>query len=274
MAYFRTPDGCSLYYETIGFDLARPVVVFLNGTLQTTMYWKAMAASLKPMFRSLLYDARGQGESELGDRPLSLDLHVADLMALTRHLALGPLNLVGLSHGALLAYAVARRKPETVRRLVLCSIGVRASMRARLIVRSWKRIVETGGLEVVVRAALPHVFSEAYLAGHHAMIDRIAKTMVRRNRRDALVAHLTAMEDYPRLRTMLGRLSAPCLVVSGADDPLVSVAGAAEVAKKSGGRHLVLPGVGHSVVAEAPERLLDVVSRFLSGEWTEMPEGL
>ena len=75
MAYYRTPDGCSLYYETIGFELARPVIVFLNGTLQTTMYWKASAASLKPAFRSLLYDARGQGESELGSQPLSLALH-------------------------------------------------------------------------------------------------------------------------------------------------------------------------------------------------------
>ena len=45
MPYLRTDDGCSLYYETVGFELARPVVVFLNGTLQTTMYWKVIAAS-------------------------------------------------------------------------------------------------------------------------------------------------------------------------------------------------------------------------------------
>ena len=274
MAYFRTQDGCSLYYETVGFDLARPVVVFLNGTLQTTMYWKAIAASLKPTFRSLLYDARGQGESQLGTLPLSLDLHVADLQALVRHLALGAVCLVGVSHGALLAYAMARQRPEWVKRLVMCSIGVRAPMRARLIVRSWLEIVESGGLAAMVNAALPHVFGEAYLVRHGKQLDRIAKTVVRRNHAASLAAHLTALGEYPSLRSMLKRLDMPSLVMCGADDPLVSIAGAAEVAEKSGGRHLVVKAVGHSIPAEAPEFFLETISRFLSDRWADMPEAL
>ena len=272
MAYFRTQDGCSLYYETIGFELARPVVVFLNGTLQTTMYWKVIAASLKPEFRSLLYDARGQGESELGESPLSLDLHLEDLCALIRHLELGSVCLVGLSHGALLAYAMARRKPKTVSRLVMCSIGVRAPMRARLIVRSWLKIIESGGIEALVSVALPHVFGEGYLVNNSKLLDRIAKTIIRRNRAPFLEAHLSAMAGYPSLRSMLGKLEAPLLVMCGSDDPLVSVNGAAEVAEKSGGRHLVVKGAGHSIPVEAAELFLKTITQFLSDRWTDMPE--
>lgn len=274
MAYYRTQDGCSLYYETIGFELARPVVVFLNGTLQTTMYWKAIAAALKPSFRALLYDARGQGESELGGSPLSLDLHMADLMALLRHLELRSVCLVGLSHGALLAYAMARKHPETVNRMVLCSIGVQASMRARLIVRSWLEIVRSGGIEALVNAVLPHVFSETYLTRNRKQLDRIAKAVIRRNRTEPLVAHLAAMTDYPRLRSMLAGLEAPLLVMCGSDDPLVSIDGAAQVAEKSGGRHLVIKGAGHSIPAEMPELFLDIISRFLADRWTDMPEAI
>ena len=272
MAYFRTRDGCSLYYETIGFDLARPVVVFLNGTLQTTMYWKVIAASLKPEFRSLLYDARGQGESELGGSPLSLELHMEDLSTLIRHLELGPVCLVGLSHGALLAYAMACRTPQSVSRLVICSLGVRASVRARLIVRSWLKIIESGTLETLVGAALPNVFGEDYLVRNTRILDRIVKTIVRRNRASALVAHLSAIDGYPRLRSMLKQLDMPALVMSGSDDPLVSISGAAEVAEKSGGRHLVVKGAGHSIPVEAPELFLKTISQFLSGRWTDMPE--
>lgn len=274
MAYFRTQDGCSLYYETIGFELARPTVIFLNGTLQTTMYWKAVAAFLQPEFRSLLYDARGQGESELGRLPLSLDLHLEDLFALIRHLEPGPVCLVGLSHGALLAYAMARRKPETVSRLVLCSIGVRSPARARLIVRSWLKIIESGGTGVLVNAVIPHVFGEGYLVRNSRILDRIAKTIIRRNRNQSLVAHLSAMTGYPSLRSMLGRLDIPLLVMCGSDDPLISVAGAAEVAGKSGGRHLVVKGAGHSIPVEAPELFRKTLSQFLSGRWTDMPEGI
>lgn len=274
MAYFRTQDGCSLYYETIGFELARPVVIFLNGTLQTTMYWKVIAASLKPKFRSLLYDARGQGESELGALPLSLDLHMQDLSVLIRHLELGPVCLVGLSHGALLAYAMARRKPKTVSRLVLCAIGVRAPIRARLIVRSWLKIIESGGIEAMVSAAMPHVFGEGYLARNNKSLDRIAKTIIRRNRAPSLVAHLSAMTAYPSLRSMLEKLDVPSLVMCGSDDSLVSVKGAAEVAEKSDGRSLVVKGAGHSIPVEAPELFLKTISQFLSGHWTDMPEGI
>jgi 3-oxoadipate enol-lactonase len=274
MAYFRTQDGCSLYFETVGFELSRPVVVFLNGTLQTTMYWKAVAASLKPGFRALLYDARGQGESELGGLPLTLDLHLADLEALLGHLELSSVNLVGLSHGALVGYALARQHPNRVGRLVLCSIGVKASMRSRLIVRSWLKIIESGGLAAMVDAAMPHVFGEAYLVHHKKHLDRIAKTIVRRNREASLVAHLTAIGHYPPLRSLLQPLDVPTLVMCGADDPLVSAQGAAEMAAKSGGRHLVINGVGHSIPAEAPRLFLEAIHRFLADRWTDMPEGL
>lgn len=272
MAYFRTQDGCSLYYETIGFELARPVVIFLNGTLQTTMYWKVIAAALKPRFRSLLYDARGQGESELGQSPLALDLHLKDLEALVRHLGLGPVCLVGLSHGALLAYAMACRQPGAVSRLVMCSIGVRASMRARLIVRSWLKIVDSRGIEALVSAAMPHVFGEGFLVSNRKHLDRIEKAIIRRNRAASLAAHLAAIGAYPSLRSMLQKLDSPALVMCGSDDSLVSVSGAAEVAAKCGGRHLVIEGVGHSIPAEAPELFLDAVSRFLDGRPTDTPK--
>jgi len=272
MAYFKTRDGCSLYYETVGFELPRPVVVFLNGTLQTTMYWKAIAGSLKPEFRALLYDARGQGESDLGALSLSLDLHLEDLTALLDHLAVGSINLVGVSHGALLAYAMARHKPEAVNRMVLCSIGVRPTARARLIVRSWRSIVQSGGLEPMVDAVLPHVFGEAFLNRNSRQLERVAKTIVRRNKGSFLLAHLSAMTAYPRLRSMLKKMDIPILVMSGSDDALVSAAGAAEVAEKSGGRHLVVRDAGHSIPVEAPKLFIKTLTQFLSDRWIGMPE--
>jgi 3-oxoadipate enol-lactonase len=238
------------------------------------MYWKVIAAALKPEFRSLIYDARGQGESELGDLPLTLDLHMADLTALLRHLDPGSVSLIGLSHGALLAYAMARHQPRQVNRLILCSIGVNSPMRARLIVRSWLDIINSGGLDPMVKAAVPHVFGQAYLFHQRKQLDRIAKTIVRRNRAASLSAHLSAMAGYPSLRSMLNPLGVPVLVLCGSDDPLVSVDGSAEVARKSGGRHLVVKGSGHSIPVEAPELFLETITKFLSDRWADMPEGL
>jgi pimeloyl-ACP methyl ester carboxylesterase len=147
-------------------------------------------------------------------------------------------------------------------------------MRARLIVRSWLKIIVNAGIDDLVSVVMPHVFGEGYLVRNRRILDRIAKTIVRRNRAASLVAHLSAIAGYPSLRSMLERVAAPVLVMCGSDDPLVSVKGAAELAEKSGGRHLVVKGAGHSIPVEEPELFLKTIRQFLSGRWTDMPEGL
>ena len=118
------------------------------------------------------------------------------------------------------------------------------------------------------------VFGEDYLVQNRRHLDRVAKTIIRRNRPPGVAAHLSAMADYPSLRSMLIKLAMPVLVLSGSDDPLVNGSGASEVAERSGGRHLVVNGAGHSIPVEAPEWFLKTVSQFLSERWTDMPEAL
>ena len=69
----------------------------------------------------LFYDARAQGQSDLGHEPISLKLHVADLTFLMAELGIDRANLVGISHGARLALAMATECPDRVDRLALPS---------------------------------------------------------------------------------------------------------------------------------------------------------
>lgn len=266
MAYFKTASGCNLYYELIGHGPGKPVVTCINGTLQTTVNLKAMVRRLSNQFCFLIYDCRGQGASDLGDQPLSLSLHVEDLQGLHEELKIRRTHLVGFSHGARVALALVDQSPEQVWRTVLCSISTRADFRARMIVRSWLEILQRHSLDAMVWAAVPHVFGRRYLHQNEKMLDRIVKTIVRRNNTDALRAHLEALVHYPALAGALKRLPSLSLVVSGEDDPLVSSEGVAEMAHLCGSRSKTLPGIGHSIIAEAPEQLAELVEGFLSTE--------
>ena len=62
MPHFKTKDGCSIYFETQSFESSKPVVVFLNGTMQNTVYWKTLSMDFKDRFRVLMYDARAHRE--------------------------------------------------------------------------------------------------------------------------------------------------------------------------------------------------------------------
>jgi len=265
MPYFKTKDGCSLFYQTERFETSGPVVVFLNGTLQTTVYWKALATRLRNTFRVLMYDARGQGQSGFGEQVLSLEMHAADLVALLRHVEVKKAHLVGVSHGAKVALACAAYSPDMVDRMVLCSVGAQLTSRAKLIIRSWLDVLKRSGLETMVKVALPVVFGEAFLASQARVIPAMAQAIVQRNNEAWLTAHLEAMNDYPPLAEIARGLRNPCLVISGSDDPLVGEEEAGQLAALCNGRHVRITGAGHSVPAEAPDVFSDMVSEFLQG---------
>ena len=263
MTYFKTSDGCAIFYETIGFESSKPVVAFLNGTLQTTVYWKTQGSALKDRFRVLMYDARAQGKSDLGEAELSIDRHVEDFSELLNHLRIETAHLVGLSHGATVAVAYAARSPECVDRLVLCSVGARRSFRSELMLKSWVAVLKRSDLETLAWVSLPVAFGESFLKQQQKILDHIVTAMVKRNKKQALIAHLEAIQLYPPLSRIAQHVHRPVLVVSGSDDLLVTESDARHLATVCGGRHTHLTGIGHSIPAEAPEVFTKTVSKFL-----------
>lgn len=263
MPYFKTPDGCSLYYELLGDGVVKPTITFVNGTLQTTVYWKSLAKHLSNRFRLLLYDCRGQGESDLGELPLSLKRHCDDLTALLNELEIYQSHLIGISHGARVALTVGQEHSEMIGRIVLCSLSTQSTFRAKMIVRSWYEILRRHSLDAMVWAAIPHVFGRHFLRSNAKVLERIVKTIVRRNSTASLRAHLEAMQNYTALSKGLKKMPFMILVLTGEDDPLVTKEGAKEIAKICGGQHIEINGVGHSIPAEAQDAFLEIVHQFL-----------
>jgi pimeloyl-ACP methyl ester carboxylesterase len=263
MPYFKTSDGCPIFFEHRNLSSPKPVIVFLNGATQTTVYWTTIANRLKNDFQILAYDARAQGRSDPGKRPLSLDLHSADLCNLLEYVGVDKVRLVGLSHGSSIALAFTSRFPYRVDRLMLCSVTAEPTCRARLTVASWLRTLKQEGIEAMAWAALPVVFGENFLRKNEGVLDKIIKAIVRRNKEDGLIAQLEAMAEFTPLSSAALDIRCPVLVLSASDDPLVTEEGAQELARICKGRHERLPGLGHSIPAEAPELFVDILKRFL-----------
>ncbi|MBU0698145.1 MAG: alpha/beta hydrolase [Proteobacteria bacterium] len=263
MPYFKTDDNCSIYYETQAFESSKPVIAFLNGTMQSTLYWKTHARAFRNRFRVLMYDARAQGKSDVGETKLSLEGHTEDFAALLKHLKITRTHLIGLSHGAKVALAYAVRSPESVDRLVLCSVGAEQTCRTRLILRSWLQILKNSDLETLAWVSLPVAFGEIFLKQQEKMLNNIVTAIVRRNHKKALMAHLEAMTAYPPLASIAQDVRNPCLVLSGSDDLLTTQSGVRQLAMYCGGQHHSLTDIGHSIPAEAPGLFNKTVLQFL-----------
>ena len=263
MPYFKTKDGCSIFYETQGFESSKPVVAFLNGTMQSTVYWKPHSLSLKDRFRVLMYDARAQGKSDSGEGKLSLEGHAEDFSELLKHLRVEKAHLIGLSHGANVALAYAAHSPEGVERLVLCSAATRQTCRAKLILKSWLDVLKNSDLETLAWVSLPVAFGENFLKKQQKNLGNMVKAIVKRNHKTALIAHFEAMTLYPPLSQIAQYVHCPVLVVSGSDDLLVNESDAEQLAMICGGRHKHLTEIGHSIPAEAPEIFTKTALEFL-----------
>lgn len=262
MPYFTTKDGCNIYYEIKGDDASAPTIIFLNGTMQTTLNWKRHAGGFKSPCRVITYDARAQGRSGLGERRLSPELHTSDLAGLLEHTGVEKAHLAGVSHGAYIALAFASQLPERTGRLTLCSVGAQRDRRGEIIIRSWRNVLRTGGLEAMAWAVLPLVFGENFLKENEKMLENIVKAIVRRNRKEALEAHLEAMAGYPPLSHIAKNIRAPAVILSGEQDPLVSREYANELATLCGARHDHIADAGHSIPAEVPQLFNQILTAF------------
>ena len=238
---------------------------FLNGTTQTTLYWGATVPAFSQHFGLLFYDARAQGQSDLGHKPISLKLHVADLKCLMAELGIDRAHLVGLSHGSRVALAMATEYPDRVDRMVLCSLGAKPNQRSIATVRSWLQLLHLSGLEAMAWAALPAVFGEDFLKQHQNSLDMIVKAVVKRNRTKALIVQLEAILQYPPPDIRPMDFNRPTLVISGEQDPLVNLEDVQQLADLCNAQHEQLAGIGHSIPAEAPRQFEKLVLEFFTG---------
>lgn len=182
------------------------------------------------------------------------------------HAAGGPVGLLGLSLGAMVALAWAQRWPEEVATVVVgnTSAGDLSPAWQRLSWRAWPGL----GRALTTRDVRRR---------ERRVVDLIS-ALTAPAERDALADHWAGITaDAPfTLSTFVRQLRAgstfrlgapppvPVLVLSGAGDRFVDPRCSAALAQALGAPHEVHPTAGHDLTVDAPDWLLDQVARWAS----------
>jgi proline-specific peptidase len=280
---FVTADGLTLTYRREG---SGPLLVCHPGGPGFDSGYFQDLAGLGASRTLVLVDPRGTGASETPAEPraYATEDYVADLEELRRHLGVEQFDLLGHSHGGVVAMAYAAAHPARVRKLVLASTLPRfqqpqqQAMEALMETRSeepWyddaraALDAEQAGefetedeLAALVRREMP--FYVARIGDtERAYLDAIANE---RPNRDALKLFNDEIFESFDLRPELARLEAETLVITGELDFICGPVSAHEIADALPAAELaILPGVGHFVFVEARDSFRDAVERFLSG---------
>jgi proline iminopeptidase len=277
-----TGDGRTLAYSRVG---SGATLVCHPGGPGLPGAELADLAGLDDSLELLILEPRGTGRSARPADPAAYDFehYVADLEELRAHLGQERIDLLGFSHGGMVAMAYAAAHPERVGRLLLVATlahrdeGLDAEMERGLAEREeepWypearAALDEEGAAEFADDEALAEnlarqwpLYFGRYGEREEAFVETLAGLVPNA---DALRRFNSDVWPSFDLRPQLARIAAPTLVLAGDRDFVAPPAAALAIAEAVADAELVVvPGAGHFVFVEAPEAFRDAVLSFLA----------
>ncbi|MGY2003456.1 3-oxoadipate enol-lactonase [Blastococcus sp. SYSU DS1024] len=200
---------------TVAGPADAPVVVLSNSLGATRAMWDAQVPALAERFRVVTYDTRGHGESPAPRGPYSLDDLTDDLVALLDEVGAARAHVAGLSLGGMTGMRLAAREPGRVDRLALLCTAALLGPRQNWVDRA--ATARTEGTGVLAATVVSRWVTAGYAAEHPDVVARL-REMVAGTDGEGYAGCCEAIADMD-LRADLPAITAPTLVISGAEDP-------------------------------------------------------
>ena len=271
---FTREDGPTLSYGVLGSeDAPSTLVCHPGGPGMSAAYFGDLCGLGSRELRVILFNPRGTCESSPPvDGRYELEDYAADLDALRSHLGLQRIDLLGHSHGGFVGMVYALSYPERLRRLALActaprfSPELREEAEAAFAAHRDQRWFEEArqaqrrrqAWEFRSREEAAALYArEARLWFAHdgpdteAFLDEFAR---QRPDLEALRYFNDRVAAAYDLRSRLGEIEAPTLIVNGERDFFGPRVSARELAAIPNSRVVLIAGAGHFVFAEAPKR--------------------
>ena len=247
----HTLDGAEIAYRA---RPGRDPWVLLHGLGCDGSMWDGVVEALPEDVGLVVPDLRGHGGSTLGWRAPSVDLWADDVARLLKREQIARAGVAGLSMGGYTALALAVAAPGIARAYAFVDTSAETDdpetrLRRALALGTIRR----EGWRAYAEAAIP-----ALLAPHRPDHDANRERLLAMHARagdSGLTATLFALADRPSRRGMLSTIRVPTVVIVGDHDGITPPARAEEIASATGGRLVVLPGVGHLSALEAPAEI-------------------
>ncbi|MBK1786498.1 3-oxoadipate enol-lactonase [Prauserella cavernicola] len=238
-------------------------VVVLSGSIGSNLsMWDPQVGPLiSAGFRVVRYDQRGHGRTAVPDHPATLAELGGDVLELLDTLGVERAHVVGLSLGGMTAMWLGRHAPERVGGLVLCCTSARLGTP-----ESWRQRADDArarGMAAIADTSIGRWFTADWLVAHPDL-GREYHHMTAATPAEGYAACCHAIGGMD-LVPDLPEITAPTLVIAGADDPATPPEGHGDVLAKSipGARLEIVEQAAHLGNVERPERFSELITTHL-----------
>jgi 3-oxoadipate enol-lactonase len=252
-------NGVDIAYRFDGPARGR-VVLLSNSLMSSYDMWDWTVPALTDRYRVLRYDTRGHGRSATTPGPYSIEMLTDDAAGLLDALGIKAAHFVGLSMGGMIGQQLGARYPDKVLSLALCDTA--SEMPPRSMWEERLEIARRQGTAGLAEGTIKRWFTEPFIKRAPGDIGKV-RAFILSTGVEGYIACASAVRDMAQT-TMLLKIKAPALIMTGRQDPACSVDQATVLHRMiDGSQLLILEDAAHLSNIEQPQAFNLALRNFI-----------
>ncbi|QWE16982.1 3-oxoadipate enol-lactonase [Polynucleobacter sp. AP-Nino-20-G2] len=236
------------------------VILIANSLMANGAMWDWNVPAFADRYRVLRYDKRGHGASGTTTGPYSIAQLADDAVGLLDALKIDKVHFIGLSIGGMIGQQLGARYPERIYSLSLCNSA--SEMPPRSLWEERFEIARTEGIAGLVEGTIKRWFTAPFIDRAPQDIQKV-REMIMGTDVNGYMACGRAVQDMAQ-STMLLKIKAPTLVLSGRKDPACTVEQGIVLNRMiDGSKMVILEDAAHLSNIEQPELFNQAVRQFI-----------
>ena len=260
MSSTRISDIQMAYTDT---GIGSPIVL-IHGYPFNRSLWSEQLTALSNSYRVISPDLRGFGETDPSAGPATMNRMAQDVAELMDRLQIRQAVIGGLSMGGYVALAFYKQFRSRVRNLILADTRAQADTEEAKQTRAQqaeKALSE--GMAGIADAMLPKLLTPDTVSKRPEIVKRV-RDMMLKTKPEGAAAALMGMAEREDQTPLLSQISAPTLILVGAEDAITPVADSEKMHRAiPNSRLVVLENAGHVSNLERTEQFNHTLLEFL-----------
>ncbi|MED4227514.1 alpha/beta hydrolase [Neobacillus cucumis] len=234
-------------------------VVFVHGLGGDLNIWHSQVNAASRYFKTVAYDLRGSGRTDVSQPEYSIELFVEDLKTLLNSESIESAHIVAHSMGTMVAEHFAATYPQAVNSLTLVGGFTEPPEGARKALADRSTVVRENGVESIADALLEGGFSSQSKTNQAAM--GLVRSLLQNNDSEGYAASCRALAKAKAINHK--EINVPVLLIVGDEDKTTPLPMAKVLYKNFPNAELVvLPNCGHWATLEKPDEVNEAILRF------------
>lgn len=253
-----------IYYEVHGEGFPLIMIMGLGGNID---WWDPrMIQELSKKFKTVMFDNRGAGRTDVSDRRYTIRLFADDTAGLMDALGISRAHVLGISMGGMIAQELVLNYPKKVEKLVLCSTtcgGTTSVPPSEDVMGMLMADKSALSPEEIAKMTIPFLLTEDFIKKNPDFVELMKQQILKAPiSNEAFMRQLNAIIEFDT-HDRLPLIRAPTLILHGKQDILVRPRNGSILAEAIPDAKLVYLGKSAHGLAEETRVVINTLIDFL-----------